>query len=218
MNMNLAKLQEMVRDKKARRAAVHGVAKSWIQVGKWTTMFTYTGIVIKIDYVQIYKVETQYYHNSKQDDYRENIPRKKLFLFYVLLLFRHMCRIIVRRENRSTQEHASPDWQQCPKLLEVSSSYSNNLCITQFCPLAWCFWINLWENCLNPLNINLVNIKLNSCLWLSFRIQRHSKFSIRSESVLFWQMLPNRWLLKGQHQLSKMQCLLKTYYRWKCIN
>ena len=45
------------------------------------------GIVIKIDYVQIYKVETRYYHNSKQDDYRENIPRKKLFFsmfFYYL--------------------------------------------------------------------------------------------------------------------------------------
>ena len=29
MNMNLSKLQEMVRDRKAWCAAVHGVAKSW---------------------------------------------------------------------------------------------------------------------------------------------------------------------------------------------
>ena len=28
MNMNLSKLQEMVKDREARRAAVHGVAKS----------------------------------------------------------------------------------------------------------------------------------------------------------------------------------------------
>ena len=30
MGMNLSKLQEMVKDREARCAAVHGVAKSWI--------------------------------------------------------------------------------------------------------------------------------------------------------------------------------------------
>jgi len=29
MDMNLGKLQEIVRDREARHAAVHGVAKSW---------------------------------------------------------------------------------------------------------------------------------------------------------------------------------------------
>jgi len=33
MDMNLGKLQEMVRDREARSAAVHGAAKSWIQLG-----------------------------------------------------------------------------------------------------------------------------------------------------------------------------------------
>ena len=33
MDMNLGKLQEMVRDREAWRAAVHGVAKNWTQLG-----------------------------------------------------------------------------------------------------------------------------------------------------------------------------------------
>ena len=37
MDMNLDKLQEMVRDREAWCAAVHGVAKSQIQLGNRTT-------------------------------------------------------------------------------------------------------------------------------------------------------------------------------------
>ena len=37
MNMNLGKLQEMVRDREARHATVHGVAKSQTGLGNWTT-------------------------------------------------------------------------------------------------------------------------------------------------------------------------------------
>ena len=38
MDMNLSKLQEMVKDKKACRAAVHGVEKSWTRLSDWTTI------------------------------------------------------------------------------------------------------------------------------------------------------------------------------------
>ena len=37
MDMNLGELQEMVRDREAWRAAVHGVAKSWTRLSHWTT-------------------------------------------------------------------------------------------------------------------------------------------------------------------------------------
>ena len=37
MDMNLSKLQEMVKDREDSHAAVHGVAKSWTQLSDWTT-------------------------------------------------------------------------------------------------------------------------------------------------------------------------------------
>ena len=40
MDLNVGKLQEMVRDREACHAAVHGVPKSWTQLGDSITMTT----------------------------------------------------------------------------------------------------------------------------------------------------------------------------------
>ena len=42
MNMNLGKLQEMVRDREAWHAIVHGVTKTWTWMGNWTTITMWT--------------------------------------------------------------------------------------------------------------------------------------------------------------------------------
>ena len=48
MDMSVSKLQEMVKDREAWCAAVHGIAKCWTQLSNWTTVSAYIMTLIHI--------------------------------------------------------------------------------------------------------------------------------------------------------------------------
>ena len=47
MDVNLGKFQEMVKDREAWRAEVHGVGKSWTRLDNWTAVLLVSGVLYK---------------------------------------------------------------------------------------------------------------------------------------------------------------------------
>ena len=90
MDMSLSELQELVIDREAWRAAIHGVSKSWTRLSDWTELNWSNIWRRQIDRWEMegnYKVKSREVEMRERDRERENhIVKYHMIIYYLVLL------------------------------------------------------------------------------------------------------------------------------------